>query len=235
MLQGLSAGPPTAYRARPGGRPISRQTEPSGQKSIPARPLEGPSATGSAARPRAEAADGSPDGSMDGSGATAAPRDCAAFTPSARWLHPVPARGASAAPPWGQLSTASPPVAAGAVIAPRQTGRQRPAAQPRRARRPALGTDGQGRQARRRPGRRGPGSGSGPQPFRRRSARLIRAATMPGSRGAMMSSAASRSRPARTVRSDSPGWRTSVATDGNAAVPSGPRGWPSRRARTCTS
>ena len=42
------------------------------------------------------------------------------------------------------------------------------------------------------------------QPCGRRSARLIRAATMPGSHGVMMPTAASRFRQVRTVRSDSP-------------------------------
>ena len=60
------------------------------------------------------------------------------------------------------------------------------------------------------------------QPCGRRSARLIRAATMPGSRGETMPAASSRSRQVRTVRSDSPVYRTNVATDGNAPVPSGP-------------
>ena len=211
-----SGTPPTlgitrTVRHRPSGHLLSRPYMPQGLSAVPQRPT----------RP-------GPAGSQHKSDWPRASR------PSARRLHRVPARGASAAPRWARNPQPRHRWQRGAMLAPRQTGRQRPAAQPRRARRPALGTDGQGRQARRRPGRRGPGSGSGPQPFRRRSARLIRAATMPGSRGAMMSSAASRSRPARTVRSDSPGWRTSVATDGNAAVPSGPRGWPSRRARTCT-
>jgi len=88
MPQGLSAHRPTAYQARPGGRPVSRQTGPSAQKNIPARSLEDPSAAGSAARPRAEAADGSPDGSMDGSG-------CNRCTPWPRRLHPA---GALVAP-----------------------------------------------------------------------------------------------------------------------------------------
>ena len=60
------------------------------------------------------------------------------------------------------------------------------------------------------------------QPCGRRSARLIRAATMPGSHGETMPAASSRSRQVRTVRSDSPVYRTSVATDGNAPVPSRP-------------
>jgi hypothetical protein len=42
------------------------------------------------------------------------------------------------------------------------------------------------------------------QPWRRRSARLIRAATMSGSHGRMMPSDSSRSRQVRTVRSDRP-------------------------------
>ena len=73
MPQGLSAHRPTAYQAWPGGRPVSRQTGPCAQKNIPASLLEGPSAAGSAAPPRAEAMDGSPGSSMDGSGAIAAP------------------------------------------------------------------------------------------------------------------------------------------------------------------
>ena len=52
MPQGLSAHRPTTYQARPGGRPVSRQTGPSAQKNIPARPLEDPSAAGSTERPR---------------------------------------------------------------------------------------------------------------------------------------------------------------------------------------
>ena len=43
-----------------------------------------------------------------------------------------------------------------------------------------------------------------PQPCVRRSARLIRAATMAGSHGVIVPSTASRSRQVRTVRSDSP-------------------------------
>jgi hypothetical protein len=49
------------------------------------------SAAGGASRACAWAADGCRDGSMDGSGATAAPRDCASCTPWRRWLHPVAA------------------------------------------------------------------------------------------------------------------------------------------------
>ena len=86
MPQGLSAHRPTAYQARPGGRPVSRQTGPSAQKNIPASLLEGPSAAGSAAHPRAEAADGS----------RMVPWfRCNRCTPSPRRLHPV---GALVAP-----------------------------------------------------------------------------------------------------------------------------------------
>jgi hypothetical protein len=55
----------------------------------------------------------SPDGSLHGLGATAAPRDCARCTPSARWLHPVPSSGCNGCTPPGPLSTATPPVATG--------------------------------------------------------------------------------------------------------------------------
>jgi len=129
MPQGLSAHRPTAYQARPGGRPVSRQPGPSAQRSIPARPLEGPSAAGSAARPRGGG--GRFPGWFHGwFGCNRYTRGCAAFTPSARWLQPSSRLGVHLLHPAGPLSTASPPVAAGWVIAPRQTGRQRPAAQP---------------------------------------------------------------------------------------------------------
>jgi len=74
----------------------------------------------------------------------------------------------------------------------------------------------------------------------------LRAATISGSHAEMMAAASSRSRHVRTVRSDSPVYRTRVATDGNAPVPSGPAwfarptstnlhaldGWPPRSAGT---
>ena len=130
MPQGLSAHRPTAYQARPGGRPVSRQTGPSAQKNIPASLLEGPSAAGSAAHPRAEAADGS----------RMVPWfRCNRCTPSPRRLHPV---GALVAPrsgsgcicctPMRQLSTASPTVAAGPGpgSAPKRSPRRSPDAAP---------------------------------------------------------------------------------------------------------
>jgi len=132
MPQGLSAHRPTAYQARPGGRPVSRQTGPSAQKNIPASLLEGPSAAGSAAHPRAEAADGS----------RMVPWfRCNRCTPSPRRLHPV---GALVAPrsgsgcicctPMRQLSTASPTVAAGPGpgSAPKRSPRRSPDAAPQR-------------------------------------------------------------------------------------------------------
>jgi len=132
MPQGLSAHRPTAYQARPGGRPVSRQTGPSAQKNIPARLLEGPSAAGSAAHPRADAADGS----------RMVPWfRCNRCTPSPRRLHPV---GALVAPrsgsgcicctPMRQLSTASPTVAAGPGpgSAPKRSPRRSPDAAPQR-------------------------------------------------------------------------------------------------------
>jgi len=117
---------------------------------------------------------------------------------------PFPARGATAAPRWAGYPQPRCRWPRGAVVAPRQTGRQCRAAQPERACCPALETDAQGRRRRRRPGRRGPGRVFKSQPCGRRSARLIRAATISGSHGEMMPSAPSRSGQVRTVRSDSP-------------------------------
>ena len=132
MPQGLSAHRPTAYQARPGGRPVSRQTGPSAQKNIPASLPEGPSAAGSAAHPRAEAADGS----------RMVPWfRCNRCTPSPRRLHSV---GAPVAPrsgsgcicctPMRQLSTASPTVASGPGpgSAPKRSPRRSPDAAPQR-------------------------------------------------------------------------------------------------------
>ena len=81
---------------------VNRQSAPSAAKNS----LAGPS-------PPAPPAAGSRDGSLYGSGATAAPRDCARCTPSARWLHPVPSSGCNGCTPPGPLSTATLPVPTG--------------------------------------------------------------------------------------------------------------------------
>jgi len=69
---------------------VSRQVSPSAAKnSLTGPPPPISSAASRASSTRAEAADGSMDGSLYGSGATPAPRSCAGCTPSACRLHPV--------------------------------------------------------------------------------------------------------------------------------------------------
>ncbi len=75
---------------------VSRQSAPSAAKNS-LTGLPPPAASAACGHSRAGAA-GSPEGSLYGSGATTAPRDCTDCTPFARWLHPAPAWGATAAP-----------------------------------------------------------------------------------------------------------------------------------------
>ena len=121
----------TARASLARGAAVSRQPGPSAAKNSPAGPSSCPS-TACVSPTRARAA-GSLDGSLDGSGATAAPRGCTGCTRRRAGCTPFPARGCNCRTPPGQLPTASPPVATGAVIAPRQPDCQRPV----RARRPA--------------------------------------------------------------------------------------------------
>jgi len=116
---------------------------------------------------------------MDGSGATAAPRGCAGCTPAVRSLRPVPDAGCKGCTPSGQLST----VSAGSgdcspSAAPPASGH---AATATLAARPGNWCSSAARSASVRSSRIRLRSRS--QPFGRRPARLIRAATISGSHG----------------------------------------------------
>jgi hypothetical protein len=115
---------------------VNRQDVAMAAKNSPTGPLSPRSTMGSASRKCARAADGSADGSLDGSGATAAPRETG----------------------YPQLRRRR---ARGAAVAPRQIGRHWPAARWKTGL-PGQATGGPVRPRRLRPGRRAPGSGSGP-------------------------------------------------------------------------
>jgi hypothetical protein len=173
-------------------------------------------------------------GSLDGSGAATAPRGCPGCTPSARRLHPVPGAGCNRRTPPGELSTASPPVATGCGDCTPSAWPSAPGCPVAASLTPSPGhwrsrtaTAAASRSCRARLRFRS-------QPCGRRSARLIRAATMPGSHGEMMPrppAGPGRCEPsAPTARCSGPAWPPT----GTRPCRPARRGWPGRRARTCT-
>jgi hypothetical protein len=102
--------------------PVSRQASPNAAKnSLTGPPPPTASAASRASSTRAEAADGSMDGSLYGSGATAAPRSCGpVVAPRRRAVcTPFPARSTTAAPRWAGYPQPRWRWQRGAVIAPR--------------------------------------------------------------------------------------------------------------------